>query len=73
VTRREPRIVDPATHPRRYVSLRVAAIYLEVDRRTLNKWIDERLIIATQFGRRRKIATQEIVAFEQRQQLGRTG
>lgn len=72
MTRRaEPRIVDPATHPRRYVSLRVAAAYLEVSPRTLHNYLDERLIDFMEFGRRRKIAVAELVAFEQRQRVGR--
>lgn len=69
--RTEPRIVDPATHPRRYVCLRVAAAYLEVDRRTLNKYLDSGLLDATWFERRRKIAVTELLAFERRQKRGR--
>lgn len=63
----EPRILDLATHPRRFVSLRVAAAYLEVDRKTLNKYIDCGSLAAIWFGRRRKIAVREIAAFEGRQ------
>lgn len=69
--RAEPWIVDPATHPRRYVSLRVAARYLESDRRTLNKFLDEGLLQPTWFGKRRKVEVVELVAFEQRQRGGR--
>jgi hypothetical protein len=69
--RAEPWIVDPATHPRRYVSLRVAAHYLEVDRRTLNKYLAEGLVEATAFGERRKVAVTELTAFEQRQRVRR--
>jgi len=65
--RAEPRIVDPATHPRRYVSLRVAAAYLEVDPKTLNKYLDDDLLEYLQFGRRRKIEVRELLAFERRQ------
>ena len=66
--RAEPRIVDPATHPRRYVCLAVAAAYLEMDRRTLNNCIAEGLVAVTQFGRRRKVAVAELVRFERAQQ-----
>jgi excisionase family DNA binding protein len=68
VTRRraEPRIVDPATHPRRYVSLRVAAAYLEVNEKTLAKYLASGQIAFTQFGSRRKLRVDDLVAFEQR-------
>jgi hypothetical protein len=39
--RAEPRITNPATHPRRYVALTVAAAYLEVDRKTLATYLEE--------------------------------
>jgi len=65
---REPRITDPATHPRRYVSLVVAAAYLEVDRKTLNKYLDAGLLAYRQDGGRRKIAVAELVAYDARQQ-----
>lgn len=65
VSRRiEPRIVDPTNHPRRYVSLRVAAIYLEVDPRTLGKFLDAGTLPYSEHGRRRRIAVADIVAFE---------
>ena len=69
--RAEPRIVDPATHPRRYVSLVVAAEYLEVNRRTLHNYLDERLLEFTEFGHRRKVEVADLVAFERRQRVGR--
>lgn len=69
--RAEPRIVDPATHPRRYVSLRVAAEYLEVSRYALHNYLDERLLEFSIFGHRRKIAVADLVAFERRQRVGR--
>jgi len=62
--RQEPRIVDPATHPRRYVSLRVAAIYLELDPRTLGKFLDAGTLPYSEHGRRRRIAVADIVMFE---------
>lgn len=67
--RRRPEawIVDPATHPRRYVSLRVAARYLELERRTLNKILECGLLTAVRFGERRKIAVEELTAYERRE------
>ncbi len=62
--RQEPRIVAPATHPRRYVSLRVAAIYLELDPRTLGKYLESGTLAYSEFGKRRKIAIADIVVFE---------
>lgn len=67
----EPRIVDPSTHVRRYVSVRVAADYLEIDRKTMAKYLDGRLLTFVQFGRRRKIAVEELVDFERRQRVQR--
>lgn len=67
----EPWITDPATHARRYVTLRVAARYLEVDRRTLNKYLSEGLLEATRFGERRRVEVAELVAFEKRQRIKR--
>ncbi len=69
--RSEPSIVDPATHPRRYVSLRVAARYLEVDEKTLRKYLSCDLIAFSWFGQRRKIEVAELVAFEARQRSAR--
>lgn len=65
--RAESWITDPATHPRRYVSLRVAARYLEVERRTLNKYLAEGLLETVTFGARRRIEVLELLAFEERQ------
>ena len=64
---REPRILDPATHPREYVCLIVAAEFLELDLRTLRKriqlgkfpveWQDEKVY---------KIRLADLVAYKQR-------
>lgn len=62
----EPRITDPRTHPRRFVSLAVAADYLETDQRTLRKWLEHGLIAFEDRGTHRRIAVSELVAFEQR-------
>jgi len=64
--RTEPRLVDPATDPRRYVSLRTTALYLGVHRHTLNKFLAANLLACKWFAQRRKIAVVEIVAFEAR-------
>lgn len=58
--------MDIATHPRRYVSLRVAAAWLAVDEKTLRKYIASGLLSTVQFGARRKLALGEIRAFEAR-------
>jgi excisionase family DNA binding protein len=64
-------IANPETHPRRFVSLTVAAAFLEVDRKTLNTWLANRELAFTWFGRRRKIAVAELVAYQQRQTVER--
>lgn len=56
--------MDPATHPRRYVGLRVAATWLGIDPRTLGKFLDAHLLPFHQFAGRRKIAVIDLVAFE---------
>lgn len=69
----EPRIVDPATHPKRYVSLKIAALYLEIDEKTLYKLLDNGLIEYVVIGRLRKIEPCELVAYETRQRVRRAG
>lgn len=69
--RAEPRIFDAATHPRRWVSLIVAAEFLEVDRKTLGIYLADRRLEFQWFGRRRKIAVAELVAFLERQKVER--
>lgn len=65
--RAEPRISNPENHPRRYVSLTVAAEYLEIDRKTLRKYLAAGLLAYEQRGSRVKLAVSELVAFERRQ------
>lgn len=68
----EPRIQDAATHPRRFVSLVVAAEYLEVDRKTLNIWLEEGKLTFIRHGEhRRRIEVSELVAFLDRQRVER--
>lgn len=62
----DQRIIDPETHPKRYVSLVVAADYLEIDRKTLGYYLDEGKIAYVERRSRRKIAVTELVAFERR-------
>lgn len=69
--RREPRIVDPLTHPKRYVSLTVAADYLEVDLKTLRKYLEAGMLAYQDLVTHRKIAVSELVAFEQRHSVPR--
>lgn len=70
--RAEPRIVDPATHPRRYVSPRVAAIWLEVDEKTLRKYLSAGLIPYMQVMSRRRIEVSALVEFEKRNMIRST-
>jgi hypothetical protein len=71
--KKEPRIDarDPLAHRARYVSLTVAAEFLEVSRNTLMAYLDERLLEYVWFGDRRKIEVAELVAFETRQRVTR--
>lgn len=61
---KDPRIVDPATHPHRYVSVVVAADYLDVSRKTLSAWLDEGKIPYAEHGERRRILLSDLVAFD---------
>lgn len=70
---REPRIMNPSQHTRRYVSLVVAAEYLEVNRKTLNAYIEEGLLAAYQFGARRRVRAKDLVEFEERQRVRKAG
>lgn len=63
---RAPRLVDPATHPQRFVTLGVAAKYLEIDRRTLHKYLDEGLLACVRYNGRRRLEVAELAAFERR-------
>ncbi len=64
----EPRIDrrHPLDHPRESVSLTVAADYLEVDVKTLGKYLAERLLEHFVYRRRRRIDVVELVAFKRR-------
>lgn len=64
--RSEPRIVDPETHPRRTVCLRVAAEYLEIDERTLKASIDDGGLEAFRLGKVYRIELAELVAYRDR-------
>jgi hypothetical protein len=68
---REPRITNPDAHPRKFVSLAVAADFLEVDRKTLNTWLSNQDLSFTWFGRRRKIAVLELAAYLERHTVPR--
>lgn len=59
--RRELRIVDPTTHPRREVSLVVAAEYLEIHIRTLHKLIDAGHIRTVRKGCYQRVPITELV------------
>lgn len=69
--RAEPRIKDLATHTRRIVSLRVAADYIGVSVKTLNKYLDSGLLAHVLRGSQRKIELTELAAYEERQRVSR--
>ena len=52
-------IVDLATHPRRYVTVRALAAYLDCDARTILRMIYPRALPATRVGRRWRIPVDE--------------
>lgn len=63
-TRRpEPRIQDPATHPRRVVCLRVAAAFLEINERTLRARIESGAIDARRDGKVYRISVDALVRY----------
>lgn len=68
--RAEPRIVDPATHPRSSVCLAVAAEFLKISERTLRARAEEGRIPAIVDGRVWRFALSDIIAYdEQRRRL----
>lgn len=64
--RRELPIVDPATYPRRFVTQRTAARWLEMDEKTLRKALDDGELGYTWFGQQRRIKVTDLVEFEAR-------
>jgi excisionase family DNA binding protein len=70
VRRMEPRIVDPATHPRRAVCLQVAAEFLEVDARTVRARIESGELAAERDGKVYRIAVAALVAYRRRRVEG---
>lgn len=64
--RAEPRIADPATHPRRNVCLRVAAEFLDIDERTLRAYVFSGDLEAFRAGRVYRIPLTALVAFKER-------
>lgn len=66
--RTESRIVDPAKHPTRYVSMVVAAEYLSITRKTLGEWLDEGRLRYYKFGARRRLLVTDLVEFERKAQ-----
>jgi hypothetical protein len=63
--RPEPRIVDPITHPRKTVGLRVAAEYLDMDERTLCARIERGLLPAVHDGRVWSIKLSDVVHYDE--------
>ena len=66
VRRAEPRIVDPATHPRASVCLAVAAEWLGMDARSLLARIEDSRIPARRDGRIYRIDVSALVAYAAR-------
>lgn len=66
---REPRIVDPRTHPRTHVGLRVAGAYLGLNERTVRARIDNGELPAIVDGRVYKIAVADLVLYDARRRL----
>ena len=64
--RAEPRLVDPATHPRRTVCLRVAAEYLGIDERTVRARLDEGELYGFKSGKAYRIEVDELVAYREK-------
>lgn len=62
--RREPPIVDPATHPTRDVGLRVAAAFLNVHEETLRRRIEEGLLPAYRDGKVYRIRVASLVRYK---------
>lgn len=65
---RNPRIVDPATHPRSSVCLTVAAEFLEIDERTVRARIESGALPAWTDGKVYRIALADLRAYEERRQ-----
>jgi excisionase family DNA binding protein len=61
--RREPRIIDLATHPRDQVSIQVAAEYLGLDVRTVKARMDDGEIDGHVDGRRWRIPLESLRAY----------
>ncbi len=61
--RPEPRIQDPATHPRRSVCLRVAADFLQINERTLRARIEAGVIEARRDGKVYRISVDALVRY----------
>lgn len=59
-----PRLTDLATYSRRYVSLREAARWLEIDPKTLNKYLAEGLLPVVRHNGRRRLEVTALARFE---------
>ena len=62
--RLEPRIVDPTTHPRQIVGLRVAADFLGLNERTVRARIEDGKLKAIHDGRVYLIALSDLLAYD---------
>lgn len=60
----DPRIVNPETHPYRWVTFTVAAEFLEMPRRALREYADEGKLSYEFKGKRPKIHIDELLRFQ---------
>lgn len=65
----EPRIVDPATHPKSSVCLSVAAEFLELDERTVRARIESGELKALRDGKVYRIALSDLMAYDHLRRL----
>lgn len=66
--RAEPRISDPATHPRSSVCLAVAAEFLHISARTVKARIDTGDLVAWNDGKVYRVMLSDLVAYQRRHQ-----
>lgn len=62
---REPRIIDPATHPKATVSLNVAAEFLDMHWRTVRARVETGELPGVTDGRIWRIKVTDLVAYEE--------
>jgi hypothetical protein len=66
---KEPRIIDPRSHPRTHVGLRVAAAYLGLDERTVRARIESGELDAVVDKRVYRISVGDLMLYDARRRL----